>query len=159
MASTDGVKVEIKPSLAELRKRLDDKRKAITDLRTPYARAAVLLDQWVQKNFRGEGGNVGGWEPFAKNKRGIPYVEASDPGRAPAKLLQKTGRLRSSFNPFASAKNAGIGSDLPYAKIHHEGDGRIPARPMLPDKGQARTAIMRAAKEIMTDYTNKALKT
>ena len=159
MASSKHIEVVVKPTLEELRKRLDKKRAAVMDLRTPYARAAVLLDQWVQKNFKTEGGKVGGWVPFAKNKDGVPIVEAREPGRAPAKLLQRTGRLRSSFTPFASKSHAGIGSDLPYAETHHKGLGNAPERQLLPDHNPAYKEVMRAAKEIMTDYNAKALRT
>jgi len=158
VASSERIEVVVKPTLEELRKRLAKKRAAVTDLRTPYARAAVLLDQWVQKNFKTEGGKVGGWAPFAKNAAGIPIVEVREPDRAPAKLLQRTGRLRSSFNPFANTKQAGIGSDLPYAKTHHEGIG-LPERQLLPDHNPAYKKVMRAAREIMADYNAKALKT
>ena len=158
MASTDNIKVEIKPTLEQVQARLAKKREAVTNLRTPMARAAILLDQWVQKNFRSEGGKVGSWEPFAKNKNGIPFVEAKNPGRAPAKLLQDTGRLRSSFSPFATSKTAGIGSDLPYAKYHHEGTGRLPMRQLLPDKGSALKEVKQAAKEVLSDYVNEAIK-
>ena len=157
MAGSIKTEVILKPTAAELRRRLERKRRAVTDLRTPLARAAVLLDQWVQKNFRTEGGKVGGWPPFAKNKAGIPIVEAREPERAPAKLLQRTGRLRSSFSPFADRKRAGIGSDLPYAEPHHTGAGRLPERRMLPDKGKARTAVLREAREIMAAYNKEAL--
>lgn len=156
MAATKPIKVIVKPTLAELRKRLEKKRAAVMDLRTPYARAAVLLDQWVQRNFKSEGGKVGGWTPFAKNKDGIPIVEVINPGRAPAKLLQDTGRLRSSFLPIANKKEAGIGSDLPYAKTHHEGLG-VPERRLLPDHEPAYREVMRAARDIMADYNNQAL--
>lgn len=159
MASTKNIQVIVKPTLEALRKRLAKKRAAVMDLRTPYARASVLLDQWVQKNFKSEGGKVGGWLPFAKNKDGIPIVELRNPKRAPAKLLQDTGRLRSSFTPFASKSHAGIGSDLPYAKTHHEGTGNAPERQLLPDHNPAYREVMRSAREIMTDYNAMALKT
>jgi phage gpG-like protein len=159
VASSKHIEVIVKPTIEQLRKRLAKKRAAVMDLRTPYARAAVLLDQWVQKNFKTEGGKVGGWVPFAKNAAGIPLVEIREPDRAPAKLLQRTGRLRSSFNPFANTKQAGIGSDLPYAKTHHEGEGNVPERSLLPSKGTAHREVMRAAREIMADYNRKALNT
>lgn len=158
MASTKGIEVVVKPTLDELRKRLATKRKAVTDLRTPLARAAVLLDQWVQKNFKTEGGKVGGWTPFAKNAEGVPLVELRDPKRAPAKLLQRTGRLRSSFSPFADKKRAGIGSDIPYAEPHHKGQAWLPERQLLPDKGKAQREVLRAAREIMVDYNAEALR-
>ncbi len=156
-SSRKQVEVIVRPTIQELRRRLEKKRIAVMDLRTPYARAAVLLDQWVQKNFKSEGGKVGGWVPFAKNKDGIPLVEVREPDRAPAKLLQRTGRLRSSFSPFANTKQAGIGSDLPYAETHHKGTGNAPERPLLPEKNPAHREVLRAAREIMVDYNRTAL--
>lgn len=157
--SKKDVQVIVKPTLEELRKRLAKKRAAVTNLRTPYARASVLLDQWVQRNFKTEGGKVGGWAPFAKNKDGIPYVEVRDPQRAPAALLQDTGRLLASFTPFASKDSAGIGTDLPYAKTHHEGLGNVPERQLIPDHNPAYKEVMRSAREIMADYNAEALRT
>jgi phage gpG-like protein len=158
VAPSKAIQVVVKPTLEELRKRLDKKRRAVMDLRTPYARASVLLDQWVQKNFKTEGGKVGGWVPFAKNSAGVPYVELREPDRTPAELLQRIGRLRSSFTPFASKSHAGIGSDLPYAKTHHEGLGNAPERQLLPDHNPAYREVMRSAREIMAEYNDKALK-
>jgi phage gpG-like protein len=154
VASTKGTEVVVQPTLKELRKRLAAKRKAVADLRTPLARAAVLLDQWVQHNFKTEGGKVGGWTPFAKNAAGVPIVELRDPERAPAKLLRRKGRLRSSFAPFTTKDTAGIGSELPYSMAHHEGLG-LPERRLLPDKGAAKREVLRAAREIMADHVAK----
>lgn len=156
MASSKRVEVTVKPTIAELRKRLAKKRAAVTDLRTPYARASVLLDQWVQKNFKTEGGKVGGWQPFSPVT--LRIMERTDPDRSPAKLLQRTGALRMSFTPFANRQRAGIGSDLPYSKTHHRGEGNVPERQLLPDKGAAHREVMRSAKEIMTDYNAEALR-
>lgn len=157
MASSKRIEVIVKPTLAELRKRLAKKRAAVMDLRTPYARASILLDQWVQKNFKTEGGKVGGWTPFSTVT--LKIMERTDPGRAPEKLLQKTGALRLSFLPFADKKRAGIGSDLPYAKTHHKGEGHTPERRLLPDHNPERQTVMREAREVMADYNAKALKT
>jgi phage gpG-like protein len=152
------VEVTVKPTLAALRKQLDKKRTAVMDLRTPYARASVYLDQQVNKNFKTEGGMVGGWAPFARNGAGVPLVEVADPGRAPAKLLQKTGRLRLSFAPFANKTEAGIGSNVDYAEDHHKGVG-VPERQLVPDKGSWKRAATREAREIMAQYNKEALAT
>lgn len=95
-----------------------------------YKRASVWLHRWVIKNFETEGGNVGNWAPFSPVT--LDIIKRTDPGRMPAKLLQKTSNLRQSFVPFSSKHNAGVGSDVTYAKTHEEGIGRVPARRMLP---------------------------
>lgn len=128
----DTTKLTVQPPLDKVRRDVDDRRKQLADFRTPYARSAVFLDQWVQRNFRTEGGKVGGWKPFSPVT--LAQIAQSDPGRQPAKLLQRTGRLRSSFLPFAENRDAGIGSNLYYAKPHHEGKGRLPKRQMLPTR-------------------------
>lgn len=98
---------------------------------------SIFLDRWVQLNFREEGGKVGGWTPFKYGGRETTNAKsnAKIDGRyvnTTAKLLQDTGRLRISFIPFATTTNAGIGSDLPYAKGHEEGTSKLPQRRMLP---------------------------
>ena len=95
--------------------------------RTANKAASVLLDRWVQTNFRLGGRLAGGWKPF---KRGGRIKKGQfDPS---AKLLQDTGDLRKSFLPFFSSRAAGIGSRLPYAKTHQRGTKNLPARRMLP---------------------------
>ena len=82
----------------------------------PNKKSAIYLDQWVQQNFRTQGGKVGGWLPI--HREGM--------------ILQDTGRLRASFEPFYNQFNAGIGSDLPYSKVHEFGTNRIAQRRILP---------------------------
>jgi len=100
-----------KEQLERLKKGTEEARKAVQNAQPAYKRAAVFLDRWVQDNFRTEGEKVGGWEPFQKGGRlttrgGETVLDTS------AKLLQKTGALRISYRPFATKKNAGIGSEL-----------------------------------------------
>jgi len=125
--------------------------------RKPYQKVAALLDRWVQKNFQGEGklATKGGWKSFSEF---TPRV-VKDPK---AKLLQDTGRLRSSFVPFYSVFNAGIGSNLDYAEKQQKGEGRLPAREMLPTKKQVWPDIKKAlsthTKETLTKAFSKTRK-
>lgn len=123
---------------------------ALKNLAPAMKRASVFLDRWVQDNFKTEGGNVGGWEPFAYDGRptgrqveGVPVVDTT------AKLLQDTGRLRASFMPWATKNNAGIGSDLPYAEFHNDGAG-VPERRILPERGE----IDKEVYDILNEYIN-----
>lgn len=132
----EGIKVTTKPSFAQVRNRISRARSNLQQTRTANARIAVFLDRWVQQNFRTEGGNVGGWEPFAYGGRVVSGgIDVS------ARLLQDTGRLRSSFVPFQSRTNAGIGSDLPYSEVHEEGLGNVPQRRMLPREREVRRDV------------------
>ena len=138
-------KLVVKPTITEIKASLAAKRKAMGDMGTMNAAIATYLDQWVQKNFRSEGGKVGGWKAFAPST--LRRLEKTS--RAPAKLLQDTGRLRSTFLPFADEKQAGIGTNLksqsgaPYPLYHHEGRGNLPQRRLLPEHGEVTKDIDR----------------
>lgn len=152
--ASEGVefKVDDKQSVARAKARLEKARKKVGDFAGPYARAALFLDQWVQRNFKSEGGNVGGWQKFSPVT--LRIIERVDPSRMPAKLLQKTGQLRASFLPFASKRDAGVRSELPYAAKHHKGEGRIPERRLLP----RRKEVIKDVREIMRDHVKEAIK-
>lgn len=145
------VAFDSKPSVEELKRSVEARRKQLANFRTPYTRASIFLDQWVQQNFKSEGGKVGGWKPFAKST--LEHIAETDPGRQPAKLLQRTGRLRSTFMPFASDDDAGIGSNLFYSKPHNEGLGRLPQRRLLP----TRDLVMGDIRRIFKNYTTEVL--
>ena len=115
-------------SVEKLKKHLTKVKGDLKDLKHPLQKVTVALDRWVQKNFKGEGVNVGGWKPFARGGRiNGDKIDTS------AKLLQDTGRLRASFIPFADKNKAGIGSALSYS-IKHEKGIEVPQRRMLPTK-------------------------
>ena len=137
-----GLKVTIKqkPVSDELEKRLQKIGRKLSDFIGVHKEASILLDRWVQKNFKDEGQSLGAdsWPPFARGgrwRRGFGLDTA-------AKLLQDTGRLRISFTPFSSAKTAGIGSDLSYAEPHEEGKGSLPQRRMLPKAAEVQDALI-----------------
>jgi phage gpG-like protein len=140
-------KISVDPDLKKLRTRVNEARKDLKESKPAWKRVSIFLDQWVQQNFRTEGGKVGGWSPFSEfNLRAL-----LDPS---AKLLQDTGRLRLSFVPFATKNDAGIGSDLPYAEKHEEGEGALPVRRMLP-KG---SEVKKDVREILEDFVGVTLK-
>jgi len=124
------LKVTQTPDAAKMQAVLKNLKREMVDFARFHKAAAVLLDRWVQKNFKGQGKTLGAdaWPDFKIGGRRIKGggIDSS------AKLLQDTGRLRISHLPFSSAKDAGIGSDLPYSKAHHLGMGNLPARRTLP---------------------------
>jgi phage gpG-like protein len=140
------------PSVDKLRESIEERRKQLASFKTPYTRAAVFLDQWVQKNFQTEGGKVGGWKPFSPKT--LEEIAKEDPGRLPAKLLQKTGRMRISFMPFVETDDAGIGTAIPYARSHELGIGRLPQRRLLPTKDM----VMGDIRRIFDGYVTEVLK-
>lgn len=148
MAGKPDFRIEFKAnSLKKAKKKAVKGAAKLKKLQHPHKKIAVFLDQWVQQNFRSEGGKVGGWEPFAVGGRSIGGVIDST-----AKLLQDTGALRISHIPFASKRNAGIGSDLPYAKTHEKGLGHVPQRRTLPKINEVRGDIKQIFNQHVKEY-------
>ena len=132
--------------LNRISSRLDSMSDRVRDLSVPNKKVSILLDQWVQFNFASEGSKVGGWVPFASGRG--RYI----PGRGwdtTAKLLQDTATLKHSYHPFYDRKVAGIGSNLPYAKPHNDGEGFLSARRMIPSNKLDVDLINKAAKIIL----------
>jgi len=148
-ANESPVKIVLKPSLKKLERENKKRIGKIKDMKTPFKKVAIFLDSWVQRNFKTEGGNVGGWKPLALGGRF--YGGGFD---ANAKILQDTGRLKASFLPFASDKNAGIGSKLPYSKKHEKGLEGLPKRRILPVKSE----VIKTANKIMEKHVKDSLK-
>ena len=120
-----------KPVSGQLNARLQRIGRKLSDFKDVHKEASILLDRWVQKNFKAEGQGLSSdkWPPFARGGRWRKGFGLD----TSAKLLQDTGALRISFQPFADSQDAGIGSVLDYAKYHEEGTGDIPKRRMLPE--------------------------
>jgi len=137
-------------AVRDLQRLQAERRRKLHDLGNPLAQVAVLLDSWVQRNFKTQGGNVGGWVGFKYGGRVLPdgTIDTS------AKLLQDTGLLRASFAPSSNDKIARIGTELPYAATHEFGRGAIPARRMLPKRAD----VIEQVKRIFKFHTDKALR-
>lgn len=117
--------------------RLSRMKRKMQDMSTAHKKISIMLDRWVQLNFKTQGGKVGGWAPIQRN----------------GAILQDTGRLRMSFLPFADSKDAGIGSELPYSKVHEEGIG-VTKRRILPELREVKKDIVAAYNE----HIRKAVK-
>ena len=143
------LQVILKPTAKELGKRNAKRLRKLKNSKVAYAKVSIMLDRWVQDNFKTEGGKVGGWLPLQAGGRYKGGV--FDPS---AKILQDEGRLRSSFLPFATRSNAGIGSDLPYSKKHEEGLVGMPERRMLPERGE----VIDEAIDILREHVKRSTK-
>lgn len=115
----------------------------LTDTATANRKVSIDLYGLVMRNFDEEGGLRGGWTPLkpgtvkAKSREGY------------AMILQNTGALKNSFEPFSDKEEAGVGARLytgdgptDLAAVHEYGSEaqNIPARPMLPTPEQALAA-------------------
>ena len=171
--------------LKELQEKHKDRKEKVSDFSPAMKKASIYLDSWVQRNFKSDGGNVGGWKPLSDvtlllrkwEKQGVKIggatvgqaaflLNASSAiaatglagsdlvGNLPsARPLKKTGRLRVSFFPWATKKNAGIGSDLPYSEYHQKGTKGIPQRRMLPEADEVREDITK----ILEDHVSVSI--
>lgn len=130
--------VEFRPPLPQVVAALKKRAREMLDRSVPNAQVAVVLDRWVQANFRGEGDLVGGWTPFARGGRWVPGVGLD----TSARLLQDTGALRASFRAFWDSDVVGIGSDLHYSAYHEDGTNFLPQRRMLPREDDVRDEVL-----------------
>lgn len=150
MASSDMIQTTIRPPVSKLKKDHDERVRKLKSENGGFAKVSVFLDRWVQQNFKTEGGNVGGWAPLAAGGRWVKG-QGLDPT---AKILQDTGRLRTSFKPFTSMFNAGIGSDLPYSIKHNKGEDGLPVRRMLPKRKE----VIGDARKILDSHVERSIK-
>lgn len=147
------IKISQTPETAAVRAKLAKTRGDMvgSGAKKVYRKASILLDQWVQRNFKNEGSKLSGgdaWPPFKiGGRRRGSQLDTS------AKLLQDTGALRASHLPFHSGRNAGIGSELPYSKFHDEGIG-VPMRRTLPKEQEIRPALM----QLFDSHVRRSLK-
>lgn len=149
------INIRIVPSIqriaAGLSRRQAEKRALI---RKMNARMAVLLQRWVDDNIKSEGGKVGGWVPFKHGGR----RERGGAINYSAKLLQRTGVLRRSFQPKWDDDSASIGSQLPRALYHHHGTRVLPARRLLPQVHEGRQMGQRVIADFMKQMTRRVLR-
>lgn len=141
-----GVKVNHAREIADKMRRYAQE---LNDTSKPNRMVAIELYNFVMKNFQTEGGMTeeGSWEPLA------PSTIESKEREGYAMILQNTGALRASFNPFSDWRMAGVGAaqilggnddrDPDMAAVHEYGSDRVPARPMLPTQEQANAIGMR----------------
>jgi phage gpG-like protein len=87
----------------------------------------AVADKLIERNFQREGFFAGGWVELRPQTR----REKARIGKQ--KKLQRTGNLKNNRTLKASAREASITFDEPYASTHHFGDKerKIPSRPLF----------------------------
>jgi hypothetical protein len=118
------------------------RKKDLSKRRAANSNAVVVLDRWIQLNFRTEGGNVGGWKPLSRETKEAfrpGWGKVSYRGGNDSKILQDTGTGRKSWKHIVSHKEAGIINvavhpytrEKNYMYNHDKGKG-VPQRRILP---------------------------
>ncbi len=137
-----------------LQRRMSKMGRGLKDRRKVNARAVVVTDRWIQKNFQQEGALAypgTGWKPLS------PVTIAArrkGKGKGSVKILQDTGQLRSRWKKLWTSKFAKIQSGVPYSDKHHKGVGHIPERRILPTEAQIRPELMK----LFADFIKKVIK-
>lgn len=145
--TTIGLQV-LKRKAGQAKKRLKERKKL-------NARATVIIDKWIQKNFQTEGKEVGGWEDLAEATK-----ERRRKGKKKAKghkILQDTGQLKTRWKHFFNHKIARVTSNVRYA-VYHDSEKKprkyLPRRQILPDSKH----IEKQLEKIYDDFASREIK-
>ena len=118
--------------LPAVQSRIKKVKDALTYRRTANAQAVMVVDRWVQKNFQGEGGKVGGWVPLQAQT--IKARKRNRKGNV--KILQDVGWLRKKWKHEYSHKSGALISAVSYGKFHDEGTKHLPVRQIIPKQAE-----------------------
>jgi len=115
--------------LKEVAARIDKAKRDMGSTELAFKRSVAVIDGWIQRNFREEGGKVGGWAPLAdstierrmkRNKGGM------------IRILQDNGQLRERWKHTWSKNHAAVVSAVDYGIFHETGTKKMPQRRILP---------------------------
>lgn len=152
-----------KSTVEAFKAKLSAAREGLKQEGVAMKQVAVMLDSWVQRNFKDKGSNVGGWAPYkyggrlavknpskskakkTPNKANAQSIDGRRWINGSAVLLRDTGALQHSFLPFIRKGTAGIGSELLYSKPHEDGDSsrNLPQRRMLPKNADVDVQVLK----------------
>jgi len=99
--------------------KFDNLSDKLNNMRPAHLQAAVVLDGWIQRNFKAEGGLHKDaslkWKPLS------PITKNLRRGEEPFKILQDTGRLKTGWDIFATSKSGFVKSRVTYSSLHEKG--------------------------------------
>jgi phage gpG-like protein len=116
--------------------------------------ATVVVDKWIQENFRSQGRLAmggAGWRPLSDQTLARRRTGAAGFG---AKILVDTGQLKSRWKHLWTATLAKVQSGVDYARQHHFGQYFLPVRRILPSDDQ----IWPRIEKLYNNYIRKVLK-
>ena len=144
------------------RKHIEDTHKKLKKRKDTNAKCTAFIGKWIQDNFRSEGVKAiggSGWVPLSD----LTIALRRNKGSESTRILQDIGDLRNKWKRFYTDQDAYIESGVDYGWKHQLGDPKntwngkkapIPARPILPKKGQIRPGI----KKIYQIFLKETLK-
>lgn len=153
--------IKIEGNFGNVQLRLQALVRANTDFTPLMGSIGELLHGVVQENFDQEGRPR--WQPLAAST----IEQREREGKWPGKILQRSGRLASSFSTAHDSMSATVGTNSEYAGTQQEGAkkgqygktargapipwGDIPARDMFALTDDDRGALL----ELVTDYETR----
>lgn len=139
-----------------LEKRIKSARQRLEKRKATNAKAVILIDRWIQKNFQNEGKEVGGWEPLAEST--LAQRRTGKKGGKGNRILQDTGQLKSRWKHFWNNDSARVTSGVPYA-VYHDSDkprSKLPRRPILPDEKHILNDLLKLFGKFVTTSLRRA---
>jgi len=104
--------------LEKLNNRIDGFKKRLADLSPAFADSGDVILQEFKANFSEEGRILtDGWQP---RKKSYPWP-----------ILEKTGKLKNTWNSKIENKKLTISSPIEYATYHQFGTPKMPARKIV----------------------------
>jgi len=102
----------------EVKRKLNKISGEIKDLKPAFTEMKSLLIAELRRNFDTKGSSFG--TPWAARK--YPYAWA---------ILQKTGKMKNSWQDIVTSHSMIIFNTTPYATYHQHGTRHLPARPIV----------------------------
>ncbi len=156
MATTTGIiirndmaAVSIKTiGLKGLGARMNARQKKLKNLRPTYRKAGILIQRWIDLNFRREGGMHDKaslkWVPL---KASTVAGRRKGTGVGRPRILQDTGRLKADWQMIVTTRSITYRSQKSYSRAHEDGTSRIPQRKILPEEKQAAKIVFPVFRE------------
>ena len=122
---------------------MNKRRSKLANFRSANAKAVVVVDRWIQKNFQQEGKLAypgGGWQKLSPAT--IAMRRKGKKSKFGDKILQDTGRLRNEWKKQWTTKSGLIQASMPYAADHEFGRG-VPERRILPTEPQIMPELLK----------------
>lgn len=111
------MKVEVQ-GMEKVLKKLHNLERGVKDLTPAFTDVSVVLIQEFKANFNAQGNVLEApWKPRVKSY--------------PWPLLQKTGKMKSSWLSKPTRKDLEISNTAKYAQYHHFGSTRLPVRKLV----------------------------
>jgi phage virion morphogenesis protein len=133
-----GNHIDIQIDTSAINARLASVLRALEHTQPLMLKLAETLLAHTQQTFEEEGYPAGSWTPLKKST----IRNRTRNGYWPGKILQQIGQLVASIHPEAGIDYAQVATNLPYARIQHEG-GTIQRQGVIRLRTDARDNLVR----------------